>query len=101
MDGFAHPASIPMRGLALDNGAAAWLIPSLEPNQFTPFELFLMDGDRRHSVGVLYGKDGALLRTASIREQRGNAPTDGWTDAIKQVEFVPGIPSANGKGKGG
>ena len=53
-----------MCGLALNNGAAAWLIPSLEPNQFTPFELFLMDGDRRHSVGVLYGKDGAILRTA-------------------------------------
>ena len=98
LDGFAHPASIPMRGLALDNGAAAWLIPSLKPNQFTPFELFLMDGDRRHSVGVLYGKDGALLRTASIREQRGNAPTDGWTDAIKQVE--PWHPVGQWQGQG-
>ena len=85
-DGFAHPASIPMRGLALDNGAAAWLIPSLAPNQFTPFELFLMDGDRRHSVGVLYGRDGVLLRTASIREQRRIASTVGWTDAIDQLE---------------
>ena len=97
-DGFAHPASIPMRGLALDNGAAAWLIPSLEPNQFTPFELFLMDGDRRHSVGVLYGKDGALLRTASIREQRGNASTDGWTDAIDQVN--PWHPIGQWQGQG-
>ena len=85
-DGFAHPASIPMRGLALDIGAAALMIPSLAPNEFTPFELFLMDGDRRHSVGVLYGRDGVLLRTASIREQRGIASTVGWTDAIDQVE---------------
>ena len=85
-DGFAHPASIPMRGLALDNGAAAWLIPSLEPNQFTPFELFLMDGDRRHSVGVLYGKNGKLIRTASIREQRGGPSTMSWTASINQQQ---------------
>ena len=62
------------------------LDPTLESNQFTPFELFLMNGDRRQSVGVHYGKDGALLRTASIREQRGNSSTDGWTEAIDQVE---------------
>ena len=85
-DGFAHPASVSMRGLALNNGAAAWLIPSLKPNQITPFELFLMDGDRRHSVGVLYGKNGKLIRTASIREQRGGPSTMSWTASINQQQ---------------
>lgn len=85
-DGFAHPASRPMRGLALNNGAAAWLIPSLGPNQIAPFELFLVDGDRRHSVGVVYGPTGDLRRTASIREQRGTTLRRGWTDAIHQVK---------------
>ena len=75
-----------MRWLALNNGAAAWLVPSLQPNQFTPFELFLMDGDRRDSVGVLYGKDGVLLRTASIREQRGQNSSSGCTDAVIQMQ---------------
>jgi hypothetical protein len=97
LDGFAHPASVSMRGLALDNGAAAWLIPSLKANQFTPFELFLMDGDRRHSVGVLYGKNGELLRTASIREQRKGGSTVGWTDAILQVK--PWHPHGQWKGQ--
>ena len=74
-----------MRGLALDNGAAIWLIPSIQPNQVTPFELYLVDGDRRHSVGVIYGKKGELLRTASIREQRGGQSGFGWTNAVDQV----------------
>ena len=84
-DGFTHPASNSMRGLALDNGAAIWLIPSIQPNQVTPFELYLVDGDRRHSVGVIYGKKGELLRTASIREQRGGQSGFGWTNAVDQV----------------
>ena len=84
-DGFAHPASRAMRGFALDNGAAAWLIPRIQPNQFAPFELFLMHGLSRHSVGVLYGKDGELLRTASIRETRGPRSETHWTDSIVQV----------------
>ena len=96
-DGFAHPASVSMRGLALDNGAAAWLIPSLGANQFTPFELFLMDGDRRHSVGVLYGKNGELVRTASIREQQRGGSSVGWSDAILQVK--PWTPHGPWKGQ--
>ena len=85
-DGFAHPASEAMRGLALDNGAAAWLVPTLQTKQFTPFELFLKQGAIRHSVGALYGKNGQLLRTASIREQRGDRSESVWTDAVAHVE---------------
>ena len=91
-DGFAHPASQSMRGFALDNGSAALLIPTLQANAFAPFELFLKRGEIRHSVGVLYGKDGELIRTASIREQRGNEPEKGWSDSVIQVEpwHLPG-----------
>ena len=96
-DGFAHPASEFMRGLALDNGSAAWLIPTLQANQFAPFELFLKRGEIRHSVGVLYGKDGALLRTASIREVRGSQPGKGWSDTVIQVE--PWNPVGRWKGE--
>ena len=85
-DGFAHPASKFMRGLALDNGSAAWLIPTLRPSQLSPFELFLKHGEIRHSVGVLYGKNGELLRTASIREKRGPHPSKNWSDTVIQVE---------------
>ena len=59
-----------MRGFALDNDSAAWLIPTLQANQFAPFELFLKRGEIRHGVGVLYGKDGELMSPASIREKR-------------------------------
>ena len=58
-----------MRGFALDNDSAAWLIPTLQANQFAPFELFLKRGEIRHGVGVLYGKDGELMSPASIREK--------------------------------
>ena len=85
-DVFSHPASKSMRGLVLDNGSAALLIPTLPANQFAPLGLFLKRGDTRHSVGVLYGKDGALLRTASIREQRGNQSNFNWTESVAQVK---------------
>jgi len=85
-DGFAHPASESMRGFALDNGSAAWLIPILQANQLAPFELFLKRGEIRHSVGVIYGKDGELMRTASIREQRGSHQPKSWSDSVIQEE---------------
>ena len=96
-DGFAHPASRPMRGLALNNGASAWLIPSLAPNQIAPFELFLVDGNRRHSVGVVYGPKGDLRRTASIREQRGKTPKPGWTD--RRLQVAPWHPTGLWQGQ--
>ena len=85
-DGFAHPAGGRMRGLALDNGAAAWLIPTLQPHEVAPFELFLKRGDSRHSVGVIYGADGTLQRTASIRETRGNQSETIWTNNVEHGE---------------
>ena len=84
-DGFAHPAHPSMRGFAFEDGAATWLIPRLDVEQFAAFELFLAKGETRHSVGLVYGQKGALVRTASIREHRGSASTSPWTKAIAQV----------------
>lgn len=96
-DGFAHPASDSMRGLSLNNGSACWLIPTLQINQLIPFELFLVDGDIRHSVGVLYGRHGELLHTASIREHRGHQSAIGWTDRVIHVE--PWNPTGRWQGE--
>ena len=85
-NGFAHPASATMRGLALDNGAAAWLVPHLQSDQFAPFELFLKQGNVRHSVGIVYNKSGQLLRTASIREQRGAQSNSPWTNRLAPMK---------------
>lgn len=84
-DGFHHPASRVMRGLAFGDGAAAWLVPSLSPDAVVPMELFLMEGQRRHSVGVVYGKDRQLMRTASIREDQRGYPGAHWSEQIAQV----------------
>jgi hypothetical protein len=84
-DGFAHPASSLMRGLAFENGAAAWLVPQLQHNQYQAFELFLMQKNVRHSVGVLYGENGQLLHTASIREYRGEPSNNIWSIDIDQM----------------
>ena len=97
-NGFAHPASASMRGLALNNGAAAWLVPHLQRDQFAPFELFLKQGDVRHSVGIVYNKSGQLLRTASIRERRGPDSNSPWTNTLAQME--PWSPNGSWTGTG-
>ena len=84
-DGFAHPASTLMRGFAFENGAAAWLIPQLKDTQYQPFELFLMQKDIRHSVGILYGDSGQLLHTASIREYSVDLLDNYWSTNVDQV----------------
>ena len=78
-DGFRHPASARMRGLALGNGAAVWLVPGLKPESLALFELLLVRGGKRNSVGVVYGTDGRLLRTASIREVRDGHTGTPWS----------------------
>ena len=95
-DGFAHPASESMRGFALDNGSAAWLIPTLQANQFAPFEFFLKHGDFRYSVALLYGQDGQLKRTSSIREEWGHPSDTLWTDNV--VQMKPWHPKGVWKG---
>ncbi len=84
-DGFHHPASRVMRGLAFRDGAAAWLVPTLVSDAVVPMELFLVEGHRRHSVGVVYGKDRQLIRTASIREDQRGYPGDHWSEQTAQV----------------
>ena len=82
-DGFSHPASIFMRGFCFEEGAAAWLLPQLQPGPSAIMELFLKHKDVRHSVGVLYDKSGNLLRTASIREDAAGFPSQYWSTQLQ------------------
>ena len=84
-DGFMHPASDYMRGLAFNNGAAAWLVPQVILNQYFPMELFLANKNVRHSVGMLYGINGTLERTACIREQRAALGQSPWSDDVQVI----------------
>ena len=81
-----HPASDYMRGLAFQDGSAAWLVPEAIPEQYFPMELFLANKDIRFSVGMLYGLNGELQRTACIREMRLGLNHSIWSDA---VELIP------------
>lgn len=58
-----HPASRGMRGLAF------------------------RDGHRRHSVGVVDGKDRQLIRTASIREDQRGYPGAHWRERTRQITW--------------
>ena len=84
-DGFMHPASDYMRGLAFANGAAAWLVPQAKPDQYFPMELFLANQDSRHSVGMLYELNGELQRTACIREHRNDLGTSCWSESVRII----------------
>jgi len=83
-DGFQHPASADMRGLAFSRGAAAWLVPQLKQGSGVPLELFLMDGKVRNSVGLVYDKERKLVHTASIREDERDNPGTMWSEDIEQ-----------------
>ena len=85
-NGFMHPASDYMRGLAFQDGSAAWLVPQAMPEQYFPMELFLANNDIRFSVGLLYGLNGELQRTACIREKRLGLNHSTWSNA---VELIP------------
>ena len=84
-NGFMHPASDYMRGLAFEDGSAAWLVPKATPEQYFPMELFLANNDIRFSVGMLYGLDGELQRIACIREIRNGLDHSSWSNAIQLV----------------
>ena len=73
------------------------LIPSLQPNAFAPFELFLKDGDIRHRGSCLWKNWRKLMCTASIREQRGTTSNVGWTDAI--IQTTPWHPKGHWQGQ--
>ncbi len=82
-DGFSHPASTSMRGFGFEQGAAAWLLPQLQPGPSAIMELFLKHKDVRHSVGVVYDQSGNLLRTASIREDVAGFPSKYWSTQLQ------------------
>ena len=84
-DGFMHPASDYMRGLAFRDGSAAWLVLQAKKEQYFPMELFLTNKNVRCSVGMLYGVDGELQRTACIRERRKDLDDSSWSNTSELV----------------
>jgi hypothetical protein len=81
-DGLFHPARQQMRGLFLEGGASVWVTTFLQTNSYLAVELFFRYEDLRHSVGIVYQESGSLMRTASIREDSTNFPSNYWSTEV-------------------
>jgi len=57
----------------------------LKIDSFFAVELFFKHEELRHSVGIVYDKQGALFRTANIREDATGFPSQYWSQEIEQV----------------
>lgn len=76
-----------MRGFFFAQGAAAWAVTQLELGSPFAVELFFKHQDLRHSIGIVYDGSGRLQRTASIREDAANFPSQYWsTELLLSVE---------------
>ena len=84
-DGIFHPQADSMRSICFESGHAAWVTRQLEPDSYFGVELFFRYEELRHSVGIVYDKQGALFRTANIREDATGFPSQFWSTDIKQV----------------
>lgn len=84
-DGVFHPQNQSMRGLFFESGHAAWVTMQLQVNSFFAVELFFKSNELRHSVGIVYDKEGSLFRTANIREDSRGFPSQFWSKEIEQV----------------
>ena len=84
-DGMFHPQNESMRGLFLASGHAAWVTRQLKIDSFLAVELFFRHENLRHSVGIVYNQEGALFRTANIREDETNFPSQFWSTDLQQV----------------
>lgn len=84
-DGMFHPQNKLMRGLFFESGNAAWVTIQLENDSFLAVELFFKHEELRHSVGIVYDKQGDLFRTANIREDAEGFPSQFWSEEIEQV----------------
>lgn len=85
LDGVFHPGNQWMRGLFFESGHAAWVTMQLKIDSFFAVELFFKDEELRHSVGIVYDQQGALFRTANIREDATGFPSKHWSKEIEQV----------------
>ncbi|MFB8789305.1 MAG: DUF3598 family protein [Potamolinea sp.] len=81
-DGLFHPQSPLMRGFFFECGAATWTTTKLETSSYFVVELFFKYQDLRNSVALVYEESGILKRTASIREDSTNFPSNYWSSEI-------------------
>ncbi len=84
-DGIFHPQADSMRTICFESGHAGWVAKHLEVNSYFGVELFFRYEELRHSVGIVYDKQGALFRTANIREDAKVFPSQYWSKEIKQI----------------
>ena len=84
-DGMYHPQADSMRTICFESGHAAWVTRHLQPDSFFGVELFFRYEELRHSVGIVYDKQGALFRTSNIREDARGFPSQFWSKEIEQV----------------
>ena len=82
LDGIMHPITPFMRFLAFDQGAAAGAYKKLEAGAYFGVELFFRVDNLRHSLVIIYGKDGSLNRMTSIREDGVRFPNNYWSSEI-------------------
>ena len=84
-DGMYHPQADSMRTICFESGHAAWVAKKLQPDSFFGVELFFRYEELRHSVGIVYDQQGALFRTANIREDARGFPSQFWSQELDQV----------------
>ncbi|NEO44646.1 MAG: DUF3598 family protein [Moorea sp. SIO4A3] len=84
-DGIFHPQADSMRTICFESGHTAWVTRQLKPDSYFGVELFFRYEELRHSVGIVYDKQGALFRTANIREDARGFPSQYWSKEIEQV----------------
>ena len=84
-DGVSHPGIQSMRGLFFESGHAAAVTMQLQVDSLFAVELFFKSNELRHSVAIVYDKEGALFRTANIREDSRGFPSQFWSKEIEQV----------------
>ncbi|WP_013322736.1 DUF3598 family protein [Gloeothece verrucosa] len=84
-DGLFHPDNELMRGIFFSSGPAAWITTQLALDSYLAVELFFKQEKLRHSVGIIYDKQGNLFRTANIREDATGFPSQYWSTQLEQL----------------
>jgi len=81
-DGLMHPITPLMRFLVFEQGAATGAYKKLETGSFFGIELFFINDKLRHSLVIIYDKNGNLSRMTSIREDSANFPNQYWSTEV-------------------
>ncbi len=86
-DGIMHPASSSRRGLSFGTVGTAWLSKTLETGQIFSVEILLQHENKRHTIVLVYSKNGELEKIVPIREQMGSFPT---SEPLPEINAISG-----------